>query len=375
MNKSVILIVGDDEYRVSAKAKAVVDDVVPPGEQSLSLDVVAGDVESADAAVAAVGKCMEALSTVSLFSAARLTWLRDASFLSDTRLGGAKEVKAQVNALAELIRKGLPSDQVFLVTAPRVDKRYAFFKACKSVGDIHEFVIPDKSWQAEPEARARLQEGLRSARLKMDQQSMAAFLAKVGTDTRQIMNEVEKLKVFVGDRREVKLADVRSVTSASRSAVAWDLSDAVGWRDLQRSLTILRQLLFQRTSPIAVMMAIQTRVRDLMVYREALDRGWLTERRTRQGKTWQWGQVPPRAAAVFSEQFTRDPRSVHPFRAGVLAGQAEHFSRRELQVFRERATETHRKLVTTSLPSQVLLECLLIAMLPRGPHAQPRPGT
>jgi len=360
----VYLILGDDEYRVSAKAKAVVNDVLPAEDQALGVEVVDGNMDTVESALGAVGQCLAALATVSLFGSRKLTWFRDVGFLSDNRIGGAKDVKARVNELAAVIKGGLPPDQVLVVTSPKVDRRYAFFKACKEAGQVHEFEVPEKAYLAERQGREQLREALKAAGLRMSSPVADAWLAKVGTDTRQIVSEVEKLSVYLGRRRDVQMDDVKRITSSCRNAVAWDLADAVGCRDLARSLAVARQLLFQKVSPIALVMAIQGRVRELLVYREALDQDWLIPRRTSRGATTvQWGEVPVNAAATFSEYFGRDPRSVHPYRVGLLAEQAKRFSIAELKECRRKAVKGHERLVTTSLPPLMVLEVLLVSML------------
>ena len=76
----------------------------------------------------------------------------------------------------------------------------------------------------------------------MNEDVRNAFLEKVGADTRKIVSEIEKLAVFMGTRKAVQVGDVKAITSASRGALAWDLADAFGKRELARAMQILRQL-------------------------------------------------------------------------------------------------------------------------------------
>lgn len=364
MPSSVYLIFGGDDYLVSNKAKAIANALVPAGEQAMRLEIIDGRADTVDGAVCAMAKCVEALQTVGLFGAEKAVWFRDVNFLSDTVVGKSESVKSRVGCLAEMIKKGLHRETAFVVTSPKVDKRGVFYKACKSAGEVHEYDVPDNSSQAQKQARQTLQGILARAGLRMSQDVAAEFIEKVGADTRRIVSEIEKLSSFIGERRNVRSDDVKAVTSSSREAMAWDLADAVGRRDLETALKVLRKLMFQKESAIFLITSLGGRIRDLMVYREALDKGWLSEREGyRESISLGWGKVPDKVDTVFSVEFEKDPRATHPYRVGILAEQARRFSLRELAGCQEAIVEAHERLVSSSLPDGMILELLLFKML------------
>ena len=207
--------------------------------------------------------------------------------------------------------------------------------------------------------------------LRMSDAARQAFLEKVGTDTRLIVNELEKLIAYVGERTDVVPADIAAVTCAARGAISWDLPDAFGRKQLARALTILRRLAFQRESPIGLLIALESRIRDLTIYREGLDKGWLrVAGKDRFGKPQvKWDNVPPDIDAIFSQEFQKDPRATHPFRIGLLAAQASRFSLQELAVCRSAAVEAHTDLVSSGMSPWLVLELLLIRLL--GGDAKP----
>jgi len=364
MSTPLHFICGADDYLVAAKARDVIDKLLTPDERTLNLETIDGAAETVDAALDAMGQCMQAVMTLGFFGSRKVVWFKNVAFLTDNRTGRSEAVKGRLAELAEMIKAGLPDGTTLVVTAPAADKRYAFFKACKAAGKITEFAVSDKAYVNEKEAGQRLRGLAGKAGLRMDDDVRTAFLAKVGTETRAIVNELEKLAVYVGEGGGVTLADVESVTSAAREAITWDLADAVGNRNLRRALALLRQLLFQRENPISLIAGLESRVRDLIVYREALDKGWLRIADGRRDPPRAvWGGVPPEVEAAFGEHFKRDPRSGHPYRIGVLAGQARRFSMRELRTFLRAVTRAHEKLVSSSVPPAILLELLLISML------------
>lgn len=361
------LVFGDDEYRVAAKAKALVDGLVPESERALGLEVIDGRVDTVNEAVEAVGCCLASLRTMGFFGGGKVTWLRGAGFLADTRTGRSEMVRERVNELAGLIKTGLPDDQALVVSADRVDKRYAFYKACKAAGAVHEFATADKAHQAEQQAMAVVRDVGGHLGLDIREDVLTAFIGKVGTGTRQIVNELEKLATYLGDRKRVEIADIEAVTSASRNVMGWDLADAFGQRDLNRCLSLVRQLVFQGEHPLMLIATLAGRVRELLLYREALDRGWLP----RKGRQRQWGGLPPEVTDAFVRDLAKDPRKTHPFRVGLLADQAARFSLRSLRRMHAAVVQTQVKFVSTSLPEALVLEMLLVELL--APD-QSRPG-
>jgi DNA polymerase-3 subunit delta len=360
MQTALYLIFGD-EYLVQDKAKKIVDDLVTPEDRTFGLEVIDGSADTVECAVSAVDSCITSLLTLGFLANRKVVWFRDVSFLGEAALSRSETVKSRLGELEIMIKEGLSVGQTLVISSSAIDKRYSFFKACKKVGELHEFAVPDKPHLAEDQARHRLRDALSSAGLKMQESVMLSFLGKVGTDTRQIVNEVNKLAVFIGSRKEVSLADL-DVTCSTREAAGWDLADAFGKQDVARTLSTLRQLLFQKESPIALIIGLEKRVRDLMIFREALDQGWLTISSGYRG-TATWGNVPERIENAFASGFTRDPRSMHPFRTKLLAEQAQAFSLRKLRKCLSDVTAAHVSLVSSSVPQSMVLELLLLKML------------
>ena len=359
----ITCIYGDDEYQVASAARAVVDALVPEESRVFGLETIDAQADNVEHARQIVGQVIEALQTVSLFGDERLIWMKDANMLNDSVVGRSAAVKELVNELAALIKDGLQDNVRLLVTSPKVDKRYAFYKACKAAGELKDFVMPEKSHKADDHARGFLSEMLGQTGLKMNGQVRDLFVEKVGTDTRQIANEVEKLAVYVNRKGDVTLEDIETIVSVSRESLSWDFADAIASRDLQRSLTVLRQLMFQGESPMGLIVGLENRFRDLLMLRHAMHQRWL---RLSGGK---WKKAEWDLDADMSELLEAcedDPRKIHPFRLSLLAEQAKSFTRREIVQAQKLVFQAHRDLVSNSLPNEMLLEILVLKLFRAG---------
>lgn len=361
------LVYGDDEYRVATHARELVDRLCPAAEQALGLDLIEARAGNADEAIAAVRRCVAGLQTLGLLGGKKVVWLRDATFLS----GAGENVRDVLDGLVEMIKRGLPPGQVLVVSATKVDGRSAFLKACQAAGDVREFALPEKTRQQEQYAHAWASQAFRQAGLKTSEEVVADLLEKTGLDTRQIALEVEKLQVYLGDRKDVRPADVAAVVPASREIMAWDLADAVGRRDLPGALKVLRQLMFQNENTIRLIAALENRYREILLYRQAMDRKWVSVTGREPWLKVEWKRGPEIDAVVAA--LPRDPRQVNPFRAGKLVEQARLHSTKELLRCQALVVRAHEEFLTAS-PSMkdVLPEILLIRLLGKKPAAEPR---
>lgn len=366
---SVYLVAGDDDYLIDKEARRLVDEHSPKEEQALGLEIIEGAVELVDEAVQALAQCLEAVQTVGFFGGRKVVWLRNASFFSDSVVGKSDDVKLRVEALTRLIKAGLPEGQLLVISALRVDGRTAFSKACKAAARVIEFKTPERQGEAEQSARDRAMDLWRSLQLKPARaEVIEQFVARVGPDTRRLMQESEKLAAYLGkDERTVTLEAVRAVVSPGRDSIAWDLADHCGQRNLGEALRTLRQLLFQRESPIGLIIGLENRFRELALLRECMRRKWLRLEGSAHYRKAVWN-VDGVGEELLS-QFSRDPRKMHWYRVVKLSEQAVAYSLRELLHAQQILATSHEQMVSSSLPQNLSLEFLLIRLITGGPSA------
>ena len=360
--KSTILICGDDDFQVSQEARRLIDRLVPPDARTVGLETIDGRVETIDESVNVIRACCEALATDSLFGGGdKLVWLREPAFLSSDRQARSEAVKARLSDLVALIKAGLPEGQRLLVTTFKINRGSAFFKAFAAAGTVHDFGSGLKGKQAEARAHAFMDAWLPHIGLEMTHAVRQRFLARTGFDSRLIASELDKLRCYCGDRSSATEADVQTIVSGGKSTEIWDLLDAFGRRRHADLIAQLRIQLIQSESPIRLSNSLETRVNDLLVIREALDRSWAVS----EGYAGlRWAALPPAIDAWFGAQ-DNDMRKWPGFRVGKLVAQAGAWTLRDLRVARHLIAEMREKLVSSSLPQEWLLEVYLLRALGR----------
>jgi DNA polymerase-3 subunit delta len=354
MANNVYLFYGNDEYLVGHNARQKVNAICPEVEQTLSLEAIDGSASKIDDATAAIDQCIAAFRTVGLFGGKKVVWFRDASFLTNKVIMKNEKVKRLLGELASDIKAGLAEDQFLIMSAPGIDKRSAFFKAVKEAGDVTEYDIPERDYEARPVALKRAASLFKREGFSMASDAADAFIEKTGFETRQIMNEVEKMVLYKGSDKNVVLADVQIITSASGEAISWDFTDAVAERKLGVAISLFRQLIFQKESPVRLIIGIEGLFQNLLRFKEYMDAGWLRMN----GSRIQWSS-DSELDDYFSEM-ADDPRKMHWFRASKFAKQAMAYSAVSLAARKKLVVDTHERMLSVgSIPHDLMLETML----------------
>ena len=363
MADNVYLFYGNDEYLVGTNARKRVDAICPEAEQSLALEVIYGNAAKIDDATSAIDQCVAAFRTVGLFGGKKVVWFRDVSFFKNAVIMKNEKVKRLLSELASDIKAGLADDQFLIVSAPGVDKRSAFFKAISAAGEVTEYAIPERDYEARPVALKRAVSLFKREGFSIDSAAVDAFIEKTGYETRQIMNEVEKMVLYKGEDKKIVLADVQIITSASSEAIAWDFTDAIAERKLGDAIRLFRQLLFQKESPIRLIIMIESLFQNLLRFKEYSEAGWYRLN----GNRIQWSN-DPELDGYFSD-LADDPRKMHWFRSGKFASQATPYTVRRLAASKQLVVDTHERMLSIgTIPHDLMLETLLAKLCAPAPR-------
>ncbi|MEI8243336.1 MAG: hypothetical protein WCI17_08735 [bacterium] len=376
MPVSLHLVCGSDDYLVEQQAHKIVEASVPAAERALGLEVLHGRVDTVDAARAVVRQCLEAVQTAGFFGGGKLVWLKNATFLNpQVRPGDSDQVKACVAELTARIKEGLPEGQRLLVTAVSIARNSSFFKACQAAGEVSDFGSGEKAWEQEKLARERLDGLLRKCNLPMTEEVRERFLQRAGTSTRLMVNELEKLRLYLGGASDpVAAEDVDAIVAVGREAMAWDLTDALGERDAGKLVQALRRLQAQNENAIGLVTMAELRIRELIVLRHAIDQRWLETHEAERGPFCKWKEGLPAEADSLLASLPRDPRNTAAFIQRKTASQATRYTLNELRRARHVLIELREKLVSSSSPSEILVETALLRLVARSPVATGTPG-
>jgi len=359
-NASIRAIVGTDESEVKRVAHQYAAEMTPPGAGELGTEVIDGVAENADAAITRIHQTIEAIQTLPFFGGEKLVWLKNANFFGDSVTGRAEGVVEASGQLLELLGGAFPPGVRFLLSATEIDKRRTFYKTLGKTAALEVFDKLDtgrSGWEEAASAVAREQAS--AAGLQLRGEALELFVMLTGGDTRQIRNEVEKLDLYLGEtRREVTLEDLRRMVPASRAGVIFELGNALAARDLNRTLGLMEQLLFQGESAISILLvAIIPTVRNLLLAKDLMVRHRLSRPSAPFHFTGALNRLPPHATAHLPR---KKDGTLNTYALGIAATGAHRYEPEELRHALEAALEANIALVTSSLDARTVLSELLV---------------
>jgi DNA polymerase-3 subunit delta len=361
------LVFGEDEFAVSRRARQIF--------QEWSDELGGMDHEIIDAAVSnsgdalkALAKLREALNTLPFFGGGKVVWLKNCSFLGDDRTASAAAVTETLAELAQELKTFSWQNVRLLVSAGKVDKRKVFFKTLDKLGEVENFAgwsVDDKDWAARVESWAR--KAIHERQKEISEEALAEIVSRVGPNARQLENEIEKLSLFVGDKKEIELEDVEAICTRNKLARAFALGDALGNRDLPLLLRRLDEELWEtkfdsKKSEIGLLYGLISKVRALLMLKEMQREGWIKTDGDYNRFKSQLERVP--ADKVPSDK-RFNPLALNPYVLYKALPQVKQYSQAELVGAMQLLLECNQRMVTSGLDESVVLQQALVKIVGR----------
>lgn len=158
-----------------------------------------------------------------------------------------------------------------------------------------------------------------------------------GAEMGVLDQELAKLSIYVGDRKQIEVADIEKLVGQGRVEQVWKIFDAISAGQPAQALTVLDQLLEQGEEPLRILGALSGQLR----------RAVQVVRLQQQG-------VPPAAA--------REQAGVLPFQVRQLEQLLRHLGHRLDQVYDWLLQINSNLRGSSALPPRVLLERFLLRL-------------
>ena len=359
---NIYAVVGSDEAEVKRVATDFATKLTPPDSGDFGLEVIDGTADNAEQAGTRIRSTIEALQTLPFFGGAKLVWLKSANFLGDNPVGRTANVQAALEELTDLINADLGPGVVFLISAIDVDKRRSFYKSLARSAELQVIDRLDATRSGwEEEATEIVRSRAQKRKLEFEDDALDLFVLLTGGDTRQIENELDKIDIFLGEERRVKVDQVRELVPLSRAGVIFELGNALAARDLELALTLVRRLLDQRESAIGILLvAILPTIRNLLLAKDLMER----HRLSRPHAPFQFISTVNRLPADATEHLPRKKDgSINAYALGIAAQHAHRFETKQLIEGMQACLEANLQLVTSQLDHELVLTEVVVKLL------------
>ena len=276
----VLLVFGEDEFAVKQRARQVYQQWTDE-LGGMDHEIIDASVGNSGEALKALAKLREALQTLPFFGGGKVIWFQNCNFLADDRTSSSAAVTETLAEIAQELKEFRWESVRLLISAAKVDKRKVFFKTLDKLGTVEAFAgwsVDDRDWADQAENWVR--KAIRTRDKEISEEALAELISRVGPNARQLDTEVEKLSLYVGDRKEIGMEDVEAICTRNKMARAFALGDALGDRDLPRLLRRLDEELWEvkfdsQKSEIGLLYGLIGKVRAMLLLKEMLREGWI----------------------------------------------------------------------------------------------------
>ena len=369
----LVLVCGEDDFAVKQRAKQL---YLQWTEELGGMDheIIDAAVSNSGEALKALAKLREAMQTLPFFGSGKAIWFKDCNFLSEER-AATKDVIESLVALADELKQFAWQNVRLLVSAGKVDKRKVFYKTLDKLGTVESFAgwsVDDRDWASQAEVWAR--KGLRTRQKEISYEALAELINRVGANARQLDSEIEKVALYVGDRKEIEFEDVATICTRNKTARAFALGDALGDRDLPRLLARLDEALWEvkldpQKSEIGLLYGLISKVRAMLLLKEMLREGWVKP-------DMDYNRFKAQLERVPTDQLPEDrrfnPLAINPYVLYKALPQVKRYSEAELVRAMDLLFQCNLRLVSSSLEESLVLQQALVQIVG---NASPRAGS
>jgi DNA polymerase-3 subunit delta len=294
------VFVGDETFFRKRCREAILEHLVPPDLRDFSLfEFDLGETDLAEV--------LDRARTPSLMAPFQVFFVKGVKTLygrgsNDDKLAAIEQYCKSPNPDALLI---FVADHISIPADARrmeMTDRDRYERIRETLGEFCGIV--ELSRVEEGEAVRWLTEFCTARGLKIDPDAARELVDSLGGDMMMVSNELEKLTLYVGDKKRITLGDVETMVLAAKQRTLYELTDAISSKDQVRALEMLDAILSTGDgdeAAIGHLYMLAKTFRQMLVIKERNVR----DTRMLWAALWQGFRVPPFAAEDIIKQARR----------------------------------------------------------------------
>ncbi len=224
------MIYGTEEYLKVKAINAIVARAVKPEHKDFDFELFYGDEANSN-------RILDSLASIPFLAEKKVILIRKFDKLRSTEQQKITEM---------LVKEGVGN--LIILTAENIDNRLKVSKLFYELGTVVQCKSPYKPEDMIPWVTNELKANGKN----IDSQGAYLFVNKVELDYLTASGELEKLLLFCKDKAEVTLADVQACTGNSKTNNIFEFLNAVGAKDVRKSLMITQNLLDNKESAVFI---------------------------------------------------------------------------------------------------------------------------
>lgn len=226
------LFFGPNNYKLDEKISSLIKAVIPAGGEAFDLEKFSG--KRCD-----IADLLNVLSTPPVLSPLRVVVINDVDRMPSKRQ----------TALCEFLPR-IPEYSVLAMTAVKADRRSKLFKKLLAEKQKHSFQYGEFT---DAEAMGLITR-FAADRDKIIGSNIAEMIAGLyGTDPYRLENEVEKLALSVGDKKEIEKKDLAFMSGFTKTETAFDLIELTFGGRIKEALELCGRALASGISEMQIL--------------------------------------------------------------------------------------------------------------------------
>lgn len=308
--KAFYLLFGKEDYLKHQYRDKLVKALAEP-EDNMNVSVFQGNGLN-------VQELLEIANTLPFFAPQRVIVVENSNLFKKTPDNLEKQLE------------GLPESTHIIFVENEVDKRNRLYKWVGKNGYACELDTPDEkmllSWI----------KGLcREEGKIMDDTAIFYFVEHMGTDMLLLRNELEKLCCYKLQEDTITVEDVQKVCVSQATSKMFAMLDAIGMHNQQQALSLYRDLLALKESPIGILRMLLRHFNILM-------------------------QISALSAEGKNNKEMAAACAIPPFSVKKYAAQASKYTFEKLQNMVEMCQDTEQQIKSGNIKDLVAVELLII---------------
>jgi DNA polymerase III delta subunit len=331
MANNIYVIISEDDYLVKIAAKKIYED-------ESYLEVIDSLMSTnADSQLADIAAADSSFMQPPFLEPKKVTWWKNVGFLpSGGKKSCSEEVKCALEKFAlKLVESNLPDNQAFILSGSNLLVTSVFAKTLKTGAVIQEIGSPKgKKSSSVQESVVRVIDFASELGLLFAPGAADVFVGVVGNDARSEMNELEKLKNYLGGRNEISVSDIHDITSpgVGIESVIWNVTDAIAERNASKAISAMKQ--FAGVNGYGIMMsnAIEKCFRQLVLVKDTLQRSGSSAKSPEGLTPWQFQKLARNASKWTLLELRRARHRFVALRESFVSGAGNIPERLEIEV-------------------------------------------
>jgi DNA polymerase III subunit delta len=273
----------------------------------------------------------------------------------------------------ESFAKGIPPDNILLLTAENVDKRKRIFGFIKKNGLIVDCSIADGGGAAAQRAQKAVLEEMMHKTLSsfnktIEPGAVDIFFERVGFHPVAVVTETEKLALYSIEKSTITKDDLDCMVGRTREDALFELTDHFGKRNLGATLTTLSHLLQNGIHGLAILATMRNYISKLLIFKTMQ---LLPEPFYRKGMNAKYFQDNYLPRLQEKEEF-KDMLKGHPYALFMSFSKAAEYNCTTLKLWLEQLLLAEYRLKGSGLSERMVLEQLIITLLRKSPGTERR---